>query len=157
MQTPKSGWECLRVYDSMEDDPGGELYFTCEMCTTKIIRYVHVMEHILWPEPVRSGCICAGYMEGNRERAQEREAKARREARFPDHKNWRRTANGNLRLRVAGSFLCVYRQGARGRVWGENVDSAEAKGWGKGDHDTERDAQKAAFRLLMHLKGQAVP
>lgn len=59
-------WECVDI-----EDLGG-LYYTCEYCEKKAIRYVHTMsnEH---GETLRVGCVCAGKLEGNYLAAKNRE------------------------------------------------------------------------------------
>ena len=68
---PHAGWECTGVED-LED--GRE---TCEMCETREIRFVHTMAHPDYPDELRCGCICAGYMEQDLVGARKREKSAR--------------------------------------------------------------------------------
>lgn len=69
---PISGWTCTHVYDVREDDYDAPLA-KCDLCGCENVRYVHVMEHELFYEPVEVGCICAGIMEGDILRAKKRE------------------------------------------------------------------------------------
>jgi hypothetical protein len=71
---PKEGWHCLGVSDL------GETTQVCAMCEVREIRYVHHMMHPFYLDDLDCGCICAGHMEGNVERARAREAKARNAA-----------------------------------------------------------------------------
>ena len=64
---PHEGWVCIDVIDL------GEPVGICRMCGHQIIRYVHVMFHPDYPRRIGAGCVCAGRMEGNPERARERE------------------------------------------------------------------------------------
>ena len=71
-RAPLSGWYCTAIIDVREDDPEAPLS-SCELCDCCFVRYEHVMEHDLYFEPVTVGCICAGIMEDNVLKAQERE------------------------------------------------------------------------------------
>jgi len=53
---PHKGWTDLYVTDH-EDQT-----FTCEMCKTALVRYVHTMEHPEYPEQLQVGCVCAENM-----------------------------------------------------------------------------------------------
>lgn len=77
---PLDGWRCIGVEDVREDDPEADL-FECELCGCSNVRFVHVMDHDLYFEEVRVGCICAGVMEGDILKAQERERLMRNRAR----------------------------------------------------------------------------
>ena len=70
---PLEGWYCTDIYAFGEDDEDD--FFTCELCGCSHVRNVHVMEHDLYFEKVEVGCICAGFMEGDIYKAQERERK----------------------------------------------------------------------------------
>lgn len=80
---PLDGWRCVKVIDVQED--GYEIgcysdFFECELCGCNNVRNVHVMEHDLYFEEVRVGCICAGIMEGDILKAEERERKMKNRA-----------------------------------------------------------------------------
>lgn len=81
---PLDGWRCVKVIDVKED--GYEIgcfgdLFECELCGCTNVRNVHIMEHDLYFEEVRVGCICAGIMEGDILKAEERERKMKNRAR----------------------------------------------------------------------------
>ena len=88
---PKTGWVCTGVTDL------GAPVGVCEMCGHQIIRYVHHMFH---PDfrSLGVGCICAGKMEGNIERAKKREqefkSKELRKANFKD-RQWKTSEKSN--------------------------------------------------------------
>lgn len=63
---PHSGWKCVGVEDL------GAPIGICEMCGYQIIRYAHHMEHPDY-RSLSVGCVCAGKMEGDVERAKLRE------------------------------------------------------------------------------------
>lgn len=93
---PLSGWYCTEIIDVREDDPEAPLS-TCELCGCDKVRFIHVMEHEQYFEPVDVGCICAGIMEGDILAAKERERlmrnRAARKRNFMK-KKWGRTAHG---------------------------------------------------------------
>ena len=69
---PLDGWFCKEIIDVREDDEEAPLA-TCELCDCSKVRFVHVMDHLLYFEELRVGCICAGVMQGNILAAKERE------------------------------------------------------------------------------------
>jgi len=64
---PLDGWFCNGISDNESERE------TCQFCEKAQIRYVHRMRHEAWPQELRCGCICAGYMEGNYRTAKRRE------------------------------------------------------------------------------------
>jgi len=64
---PHEGWECVDIIDL------GQPVGVCRMCGHQIIRYVHVMRHPEYHRTIGAGCVCAGRMEGDIERAKARE------------------------------------------------------------------------------------
>jgi hypothetical protein len=105
---PHKGWSCADIEDL------GEPSEICEMCETQEIRYVHIMEHPDYAEALRVGCICAGHMEEDLERAQLREktfkAGRQRRARWLS-RTWRCSQRGNEFLNVSGFNVVVFRAG----------------------------------------------
>lgn len=77
---PLGGWRCVGVIDVREDDPEAPLA-QCELCGCSNVRFVHVMDNDLYFEEVRVGCICAGIMEGDILKAEERERQMKNRAR----------------------------------------------------------------------------
>jgi hypothetical protein len=106
---PHKGWECVDI-DDLEKP-----CFVCEMCEVQVIRYVHHMAHTDYPDVLRTGCICAGYMEQDLVGARRREAsfKSRRANWLRRH--WRVSANGNEFLNTADGFNVVVFQ--KGALW----------------------------------------
>lgn len=64
---PHKGWTCEGISDL------GELAAVCQMCEVAEIRYAHQMSHPNYGEVLTVGCICAGFMEQDHERARNRE------------------------------------------------------------------------------------
>jgi hypothetical protein len=88
---PHDGWVCTYMYD-MKDMP-----FTCGMCETAGVLYMHVMENPKWKGSLHVDCDCAGRMEGDPTEAARREeeckaslfAKARRAAEERREAEWK--------------------------------------------------------------------
>ena len=103
---PHEGWTCEAIYDLGE--PAG----VCRMCGRQIIRYVHVMSHPAYPRKIGAGCVCAGRMEGDVERAKAREnAFKNRQARLETFLRTplKRSRNGNEYMKYKGELVTVLR------------------------------------------------
>lgn len=103
---PHEGWTCEAIYDL------GEPVGTCRMCGHQIIRYVHVMSHPAYPRKIGAGCVCAGRMEGDAERAREREnAFKNRQARLETFLRTplKRSRNGNEYMKYKNEIITVLR------------------------------------------------
>ena len=101
---PKTGWHCIGVTDLQA--PVG----ICGMCGHQVIRYVHHMVHPHFHQ-IDAGCICAGKMEGNIERAKQRERdfknkEARKES-FMSRK-WKNSKNNNSYLKIKDHLIVLY-------------------------------------------------
>lgn len=106
---PLEGWTCVDVIDY--SGPEGGLT-SCELCGCTKVRFVHVMHHTRYFDPVEVGCICAGVMEGDELAARERERKARNRAKRRTtflRKPWRALANGNQMIRHKGQAIFINR------------------------------------------------
>ena len=141
---PSSGWICVGVIDLGE--PSG----ICGMCGRQIIRYVHTMIHPAFPRSVGAGCVCAGRMEGDTERARKRERdfknkQARRES-FLNRK-WRTSRNGNSYLKIKEHviILCKSKDGSR---WSFSIDRIFNERSCKTKEDCMLEAFEALDRLL---------
>jgi hypothetical protein len=114
---PKTGWECTGVEDLEEPRA------TCEMCEVQIIRYVHTMEHWDYPDTLRCGCICAGYMEEDANAARERDdamrARAGRKKNWLSRK-WSLSRRGNMFLNAGDYNVVVFE---RGGAWAFRVSN----------------------------------
>lgn len=114
---PKTGWTCTGVTDL--GSPSG----ICGMCGHQIIRYVHHMTHPRF-RPLGVGCVCAGKMEGDPERARARERDFKnREARRSKFlaRKWRVSKNGNKYLKIKEHIMVLYEDKQRG-VWKYSFD-----------------------------------
>ena len=63
-QRPMDGWEMIGVTDMEDVDPLGIEQAHCEVCGREL-RFVHVLEHPAWDEPMIAGAGCADRLCGN--------------------------------------------------------------------------------------------
>ncbi|MEJ1992154.1 MAG: hypothetical protein P8X50_10730 [Maritimibacter sp.] len=141
---PKKGWTCEDVED-LEDDRR-----VCEMCEHQEIRFVHYMSHPNYQGSLACGCDCAGRMEDDYVKAQQRDSAMRSAAskrkRFPKLKSWKLSQNGNPTLRMDGYRVTIFpkKQGYKFVVKPPSAPDI----WGKRIYETVPDAQKAAFDAI---------
>jgi hypothetical protein len=69
---PKLGWSGVGMVDLRAREPRAPTEI-CQMCEARHIRYVHILWHEAWPEPLRVGITCAERMEGNRDESRRRD------------------------------------------------------------------------------------
>ncbi len=103
---PHEGWTCEAIYDL------GEPVGICRMCGHQIIRYVHVMRHPAYPRAIGAGCVCAGRMEGDAERARQREnAFKNRQSRLETFLRLplKRSKNGNEYVKYKNEIITILR------------------------------------------------
>lgn len=115
---PKSGWFCTGVTDL------GEPVGVCQMCGHQIIRYVHHMVHPHY-HPLNVGCICAGKMEGNIEKAKQRENdfknREKRRENFKKRK-WKQSKNNNSYIKIKDHLIVLY-YNAKYNNWKYSLDN----------------------------------
>ena len=115
---PKTGWTCNGITDL--GAPSG----VCQMCGHQIIRYVHHMVHPQYGT-LNVGCICAGKMEGNVEKAKQRENDFKnKEARRQSFKNrnWKKSKNNNSYLKIKDHLIVLY-YSQRNKNWKYSLDN----------------------------------
>ncbi|EIM26692.1 hypothetical protein [Microvirga lotononidis] len=104
---PHKGWTCIGIED-LEDNK-----VSCEMCEAREVRDAHYMCHPDYPETLLCGGICAGHMEGDLARAEERDHRminaARRRANWLTRSGWKRSVKGNPTIRTDGYQVTVFR------------------------------------------------
>ncbi len=139
---PKSGWICTEVTDL------GAPVGVCQMCGHQIIRYVHHMIHPLY-RPLKGGCICAGKMEGDVEKAKQREqdfkSKQSRRETFKTRK-WKTSKNNNCYLKIKEHLIVLFYDEKR-NIWKYSLDNVFCKE----SFATKEDAMDAAFEALERL------
>ena len=136
---PKTGWICTGVTDL------GEPIGVCEMCGHQIIRYVHHMVHPNFHQ-LNVGCICAGKLEGNLERAKQREnnlkSKQKRKDNFKN-KKWNMSKNNNQYKKVKDHLIVLYYNSVY-KNWKYSLDNVFCKEV----FETKDEAMEAAFEAL---------
>lgn len=136
---PKTGWICTGVTDL--GAPTG----VCQMCGHQIIRYVHHMAHPQYGA-LDVGCICAGKMEGDVEKAKQRENDFKnKEARRQSFKNrnWKQSKNNNSYLKIKDHLIVLY-YSRQNKNWKYSLDNEFCKEV----FLTKEDAMDAAFEAL---------
>ena len=147
---PHKGWTCTDIEDL------GEPNMTCEMCETTEIRYVHYMEHPNYPEILGCGCVCAGHLEENYDRAHAREKVLRNEAIRRKNwvkRKWRTSLKGNSFIISDGFAITVFQ---KGDYWSASIkDKAFDKvHYTKKPYSSENAAKLAAFDSMIFLKNK---
>lgn len=148
---PHKGWECIGIRDIYDEQD--ELVI-CEMCEHQEIRYVHTMQHPVYPVTLDVGCDCAGHMEEDKQGAKKREQalrnKVSRLERFIEG-DWGYTNKGNLKKKKDGYLVVL--QEVEGGWKGLLIHLAHDKStFAKYVHPTLKDAMKAAFESVEILK-----
>ena len=145
---PHAGWTCEGITDLRDER------VICGMCEVAEIRFVHRMSHPQAGE-LECGCICAGWMESDSERAVRRERRARniaaRRANWLQRK-WRISANGNRFLNTDGFNVVVFFSRGTGYWAGCITNRTTAKAYySKKFHGTSVDAALGCFEALIFL------
>ena len=142
---PHSGWTCTGVTDL------GAPIGVCEMCGYQIIRYVHHMVHPAF-HPLDVGCVCAGKMEGNIERARRRENSFKNKENRREHflnRKWKMSRNGNEYIKVKEHIIVLYHYGVGAlnhisKGWKYSLDGKFCSTM----YPSREQAQNAAFEAL---------
>ena len=111
---PHEGWECTGIIDL------GEPVGICRMCGHQIIRYVHIMRHPDYHRTIGAGCICAGRMEGDVERAKQREADFKnRQSRLETFLSLprKRSRNGHEYVKYKGEIITLLEDKFKKGYW----------------------------------------
>ncbi|QRY68214.1 hypothetical protein JVX98_07975 [Ensifer sp. PDNC004] len=106
---PHKGWTCINVEDL------GEPSMRCQMCEAAEIRYVHYMTHPQYPDALSCGAVCAGHLEEDLLRAEERDKSMRSTAgkrkRFPLRSGWALNRSSNPQITVEGFRVTMFSKG----------------------------------------------
>jgi hypothetical protein len=125
----------------------GEPSAVCEMCEVQLIRYVHTMSHPNY-ENLECGCICAGNMEGDGDRARSRErgfmAGVKKRRGFPGLRSWRTSKKGNKWIHL-GDFRVTVFSSDRGYNFVRSDRDGGQKEFGRGGFDSFEEAAIAAY------------
>lgn len=154
---PHKGWACVGVADLGARESGEERLATCEMCESTEIRYVHTMVHPDYPESLGCGCVCAGHMESDPDRARAREAAAKNRSARRDRwlaRDWKWTKKGNATLKVGDARVTVFQhRDERRRDFSVNlhgfvIHRGRDAEFSESFYETPDDAKLAAFDAL---------
>jgi hypothetical protein len=141
---PHRGWTCVGIEDL------GEPSMVCEMCESQSIRYVHYMSHPLRGETLGVGRVCAGHMEQDLGRAEQRDrlmvSRSGKRKRWLS-RTWRISQKGNEWLQADGYRVTVYpRQGRWGVTIAAVDDSQLRHDWRT--YSTSDAAKLAGFDFI---------
>lgn len=140
---PKKGWTCTGVTDL--GAPNG----VCEMCGYQIIRYVHHMYHLESGRSLGCGCICAGKLEGDINKARRRETdfknKQQRKINFKK-KQWKRSARGHEYLKIKNHLVVIFHYKDSGK-WNFALDNV----FNKKAYNSREECLEAIFNALEDL------
>lgn len=140
---PKKGWTCTEVTDL--GAPNG----VCEMCGYQIIRYVHHMYHLESGRSLGCGCICAGKLEGDINKARRREAdfknKQQRKINFKK-KQWKRSVRGHEYLKIKNHLIVIFHYKDSGK-WNFALDNV----FSKKTYNSREECLEAIFNALEEL------
>lgn len=146
---PHKGWHCIDIED-LED--GREI---CEMCESQEIRFVHYMAHPNYPVQLACGCDCAGHMEGNLAKAEERDRKMRssasRRRNFPKLKSWKLSHKGNWTIKKSGNRVTIFGTNGRYKFVINHFALPDGK-FSRTEYDSINKAKLAAFDALIWLE-----
>lgn len=153
---PTKGWNIDGVTDLGRDR---SLHRLCEYCGQELVRYLHTLRHPSGSWPILDvGCVCAGRLSGDPDRARALDAAARnvsaRRANFCGLAGWTPTRKpGTLRLRHDHRVFAVT-QGKFGSwagswTWNDGDGAwVSVKGW-------HRDLNAAKLGLFDAVYGTA--
>lgn len=139
---PKTGWSCTGVTDL------GSPVGICEMCGWQIIRYVHHMVHDSGLS-LDCGCVCAGKLEGNIERAKKRESAFKnKEARKFNFKKrtWKKSGRGNEYLKIKNHIVVLFHFRDSDK-WKYSIDNEFCKK----SYNSRNEVIEAVFEALEKL------
>jgi DNA helicase-2/ATP-dependent DNA helicase PcrA len=138
---PHTGWTCVDLIDL------GKPTGVCEMCGYQIIRYVHVMRHPAYSGRIGAGCICAGRMEGDSEKAALRERDYKnllnRRKTFLTRK-WKKSIKGNFYLNYMQKNVVLLKSKYKTGYWRFSIDGKMSDR----EYPSLEEAKLAAFDIL---------
>lgn len=140
---PKSGWICTGITDL--GAPKG----ICQMCGYQIIRYVHHMYHQETGKQLDCGCVCAGKLEGDINKARKREAafknKLQRKINFKK-KKWKCSAKGHEYLKIKNHLIVIFHFKDSNK-WKFSIDNQ----FNKTAYNSRNDCIEGIFNALEEL------
>jgi hypothetical protein len=144
---PHRGWTCIEIEDL------GKPEMVCEMCESQNIRFVHVMQHPIYPKQLSVGRVCAGNMEGNLSAAQQRETRmqnrATKRVRWTK-RNWKISVKGNQWIKSDGYIVTVFEKNGNWRASVGLEDAKDVRYLNKSYKSVDQ-AKLAAFDLVTKI------
>jgi len=144
---PHNGWECIDIQDL------GTPAMVCQMCEHEIIRYAHYMRHSDYNTTLVVGCVCAGRMEGDSQKARKRDSFMK--SRMNKRKNWlgrkwKISQKGNQYIKSDGFIVIMTK---RNGVWYACVKSENGNfnKWSSQKSTSENEMKLAAFDCLTNV------
>ena len=125
----ETGWRCVGVTDM------GAPSVICQFCNKQTLRYVHHMEHVNGKR-LDVGCVCAGKMQGDIEKAKERERTLRerlsaRQSIIPQSTQPRarllKSLNGNFYIRYKEHIIVFIEDKYNKGQWRYSIDGEFSK------------------------------
>lgn len=143
---PHKGWHVVDYY-KLDDRE-----HLCEMCERQRVMFVHVMRHDDYPDDLEVGCVCAGHMEEDLERARQREVRYRNKRKRRDNwltRKWRNSSrtDGHY-LRTDGMVISVY---PVSNYWSASIRHRASQHVRHSErrYKTPDEAKLAAFEVMM--------
>lgn len=140
---PKNGWICNGITDL------GSAEGICQMCGYQIIRYVHHMYHQETDKQLDCGCVCAGKLEGDINKARKREAafknKLQRKTNFKK-KKWKCSAKGHEYLKIKNHLIVIFHFKDSNK-WKFSIDNQ----FNKTAYNSRNDCIEGIFNALEEL------
>ena len=132
-----TGWRCIGVTDL--GAPGA----ICQLCKKQTIRYVHHMENING-DNLDVGCVCAGKLTGDVEKAKEREKQIKEKAHTPMQGNLSKSKNGNYYTKINNHLIVVFSDKYKPNQWRYSIDG----NFSTYSYCSKDDAYTAAIKKL---------
>lgn len=157
---PKSGWDWC---DPPTTDRGEPVHI-CEMCQWKRVRYVQHLVHARTGMRLDVGCVCAGAMTGNPDKAQKLEGtmvnRVRRNQRYSAEREKFHGHGGWRTERHMGKERDTYREGQVTIILGAAEGGKFCLKWRighdrwddwEGIYDSVKEARRGAHDVLVYL------
>ena len=136
---PKTDWTCTGITDL------GAPVGVCEMCGYQIIRYAHHMIHESGLN-LDCGCVCAGKLEGDVEKARKRESAFKnKDARWQSFRKrtWKKSGKGNEYLKIKNHLIVIFHFKDSDK-WKYSIDNQFCKS----SYNSRNEVIKAIFEAL---------
>ena len=121
----------------------------CQMCEYQNIRYVHHMYHPETGKQLNCGCVCAGKLEGDINKARKREAafknKLQHKINFKK-KKWKHSAKGHEYLKIKNHLIVIFHFRDSNK-WKFSIDNR----FSKSTYNSRNECIEGIFNALEEL------